>query len=154
MISMHFTIRVMETCPELGLHPGDFVTFVPEIASPDYPLYVHRPLPANLGSLLLLLESGGAELLTPHSTVSDFAEAVGEAVGWTRPRLVLEKAGQPVPLGPLDVDAAIAAVSRPSRRAPEERGALYHIGLSNPDGYARLRRSVKAIRRARRKGDA
>jgi hypothetical protein len=74
---VHYTIRILQACPELGLQSGNLVTFEPDVAAPDYPLFVHRPFPANLGSLLLLLESGGAELLTPHSTVSDFAAAVG-----------------------------------------------------------------------------
>jgi hypothetical protein len=73
MIGMHFTIRVMEACPELGLQAGDLVTFEPELRSPEYPLFIHRPLPAStLGSLVLLLESGGAEPLNPRSTVADF----------------------------------------------------------------------------------
>lgn len=148
---MHYTIRIFEPCPELGLHPGDLVTFEPEIGSPEYPLYFHRPLPANAETLLPMLESGAAELLTPDSTVLDFAAAVG----WTRPRLVLEqgqKAGQAIPAGPINLDEALAALSAPGRSAPKERGALYHIGRSNPEGYARLRRSVKRIRRRRRGG--
>ena len=69
---MHYTIRIFEPCPELGLHPGDLVTFEPEIGSPEYPLYFHRPLPANAETLLPMLESGAAELLTPDSTVFNF----------------------------------------------------------------------------------
>ncbi len=66
---MHFTIRILDACPELGLQAGDLVTFEPELRSPENPLFVHRPWPANLGRLVLLLESGGAQLLTSYCHV-------------------------------------------------------------------------------------
>jgi hypothetical protein len=78
---MHYTIRVLQSCPELGLQPGNLITYEPGLPPPDYRVYVHRPLPANLTALFVLLENGGAEILTPHSTVSDFAEAVGWPAG-------------------------------------------------------------------------
>ena len=124
---MHFTIRVMEACPELGLHPGDLVTFEPELRSPECPVFIHRPLPASiLGSLVLLLESGGAKPLTPHWTVAEFvlrmmcAEAASEAAAKASPSP--KPAVQPVPPGPLDINAALEALQRPDPQAPHERG--------------------------------
>lgn len=76
---MHYTLRILQSCSELGLHAGNLVTYEPEMGTPDCPLFLHRPLPVNVASLLLLLETGRAELVTPHSTVSEFAEAVGYA---------------------------------------------------------------------------
>lgn len=75
----NYTIRILEACPELGLHPGDLVTFEPELRGTDFTrLFVHRPLPDNVGAVLAVLESGGAELITPDSTVSEFAAAAAE----------------------------------------------------------------------------
>ena len=146
---MHFTIRVMEACPDLGLHPGDLVTFEPEL--PDCALYVHRPLRANAATILPMLESGAAELVTPHSTLSDFAEAAG----WTGPRLVVEKASPPVPLDPIDLDAALAALAEPEVGASEPCAAdllrCDSHGQARPGGWDAIERLARARDRIRRK---
>jgi hypothetical protein len=121
---MHFTIRIMKACPEMCLQAGDLVTFEPEPGSPECPVFLHRPLPASsLDSLVLLLESGGAKPLTPHWTVADsFLRMIEAASEAAKASPSPKPAVQPVPAGPLDINAALEALQRPDPQAPHERG--------------------------------
>jgi hypothetical protein len=134
---MHFTIRILDACPELDLRRGDVVTFEPELTSSEQ-LVVHRPLPANLGALLRLVQSGRADLVTLDATISDFAGAVKGS--WPSP----EPAVQPIPKV-IDLEAALEALQRPEREAPHEPPAYWYL---TPD---QQHRHLAAVRRARRR---
>lgn len=74
---MIFTIRVLSPFPQLGLHPGNLVTVEPGAPPPWHSIYVHRPLPANYGAIVALLEDGVGEIISPEQSVTQLAQAVG-----------------------------------------------------------------------------
>ncbi len=71
---MLFTIHVLASFPQLGLHPGNLVMVEP---GGTYPVNLLRPLPCNYGALVGLLEDGVGELVTPQTSVASFSVAVG-----------------------------------------------------------------------------
>ncbi len=89
---MLFTVRVLQPFPALDLHAGDLVLVEP---GGTQPITLLRPLPCNYGAVVGLLEDGMGELLTPQTSVSQLAQAVG------------------YPLAP-----CAGAVLPPSRRSP------------------------------------
>lgn len=65
--------RVVRAIPDLGARAGDSI--VVDLSLPN-PVVIRRPIPPNYGRLLLELEGGAIEPLTPASSVSELLAAL------------------------------------------------------------------------------
>lgn len=68
--------RVVRSIPDLGARSGDSI--VVDLSLPN-PVVIRRALPPNFGRLLLELESGALEVLTPASSVASLLASLPPA---------------------------------------------------------------------------
>jgi hypothetical protein len=70
-----FVFRAQRAVPDLGIQPGDLVVVDP---GTPRPVTLERDLPANYGRILGEVELGSLDYLTPHRSLSDLRQVVGQ----------------------------------------------------------------------------
>jgi hypothetical protein len=116
----NFTLVIRQAIPELGMQANDVIVVDPE---DDDPLVFSRAIaPIHAGVLAYAVTQGIVELCDAER-MDCLLIALGRILAKVARGATPVAATQPVPGGPIDVDAALEELASPTAKAPKERYA-------------------------------